>query len=119
MELFGKDRSITALWEWLNKGTNYNELNQALSEFKKGAVVFEKRVDYLKKIDKFCTAIDGLKKAKKENAEDHKRDIIKASNDLCDYIEDDAFTKEMNENHDSKLTRAAYSIITTKINCLK
>ncbi len=43
MELFGKDRSITALWEWLNKGTNYNELNQALGEYKKGVVVFEKK----------------------------------------------------------------------------
>lgn len=92
MEAFGRDRSITTLWEWLNKGKNYNELNQALGEYKKCVVVFEKKVDYLKKIDKFCTAIDGLKKAKKENAEDHKRDIMKTSEDLCDYIEDDAFT---------------------------
>ncbi len=40
---------------------------------------------------------------------------MKASDD----IEDDVFIEEINKNHDSKLVRAAYPIITIKIHGIK
>jgi hypothetical protein len=119
MKPFGKERTMAALWDWLDRDNNYQELMQALDEFKKCAIVVEKRVDYLKKIDAFCTSIKGLKGVKKEQAEEHKKGILKAADELCDYIElDQALYTALDDLH-SALVNAAYSIITMKINRIK
>lgn len=119
MELFGKERTMAALWDWLDRGNNYQELMQALDEFEKCKEVVEKSEDYLKKIDTFRKSIKGLKGVEKEHAEEHKQDVLKAVDKLTDYLElDDSLIKALNTLH-SRLVNAAYSIITTKIALIK
>jgi hypothetical protein len=85
MKMFGLNQSMTDLWDWLNKGKNYTEFKRAFEEIKKFAAMDKGKVDKLKKIDKFFTEIDELKKAKKEEAEKYKTSIkqVSAPLELC------------------------------------